>query len=263
MPTAMTFAAVLLGTALSDQEMSQQFEVEVQERLDLCEVAIGYHFEDRELLRCCLTHASAAKIRLDSNERLEFLGDSILGVIVCEELFRKFPDYPEGELTRIKSVLVSRATCARITDALGLEKLVIVGKGLAGAGIDNLPMSIRAAVFESIVAGVYLDGGLDKVRYLILKMMQEELELAGEPQNSKNYKSVLQQLSQKQFSDTPIYRLLDEKGPDNSKCFKVAAVIHSHVYAAAWGNSKKDAEQRAAQNALSEIQGKSVPHTVD
>ena len=243
--------------------MSEQFEAEVQERLNLCEEAIGYRFEDRELLRCCLTHASAAKVHLDSNERLEFLGDSILGVVVCEALYRKFPEYPEGELTRVKSVLVSRTICARVSDKLGLEKLVIVGKGLTGGGVENIPRSIRAAVFESIVAGVYLDGGLEKVRFLILKLMQSELELAGEPQNSKNYKSVLQQLSQKQFGDTPIYRLLDEKGPDHSKCFKVSAVIHSQVYTSAWGNSKKDAEQHAAHNALSEIQGRPVPHMTE
>lgn len=241
--------------------MTEQFEAEVQERLNLCEEAIGYRFEDRDLLRRCLTHASAAKIRLESNERLEFLGDSILGLIICESLFQRYPEYPEGELTRIKSALVSRTTCARVSDKLGLDRIVIVGKGLAAGG--EIPQSIRAAIFESLIAGIYLDGGLEKVRFLIHKAMQSELDSAGEPHNSKNYKSVLQQLSQKQFADTPVYKLLDEKGPDHSKCFKVSAVISDRVFQAAWGNSKKDAEQSAAQNALAEIHNQPVPHSAD
>lgn len=122
-----------------------------------CERRIEYSFRDRELLRRCLTHSSIAPTRLESNERLEFLGDAILGAIVCEMLFQRFPDEPEGELTRIKSVVVSRTTCAKISGDLRLHECVLIGKGLSG--FHSVPSSVMAAVFESLIAGVYLDGG--------------------------------------------------------------------------------------------------------
>lgn len=230
-------------------------------RLQECEQALQYRFNDRHLLRRTLTHASVAATRLDSNERLEFLGDAILGMVVCETLFELFPDHPEGELTRIKSSLVSRTTCARISRVHGFDRFLFLGKGLIQR--SGLPMSILAAVFESLIAGVYLDGGLGEARALIRRLLAEEFEAAAGQHHGKNFKSMLQQLSQKSFGDTPSYQLLDEKGPDHSKCFKVSAVIGDRAFASAWGASKKEAEQRAAHNALSEIQGAPVPYVSD
>jgi ribonuclease-3 len=108
-----------------------------------------------------------------------------------------------------------------------------------------------------------LDGGIDEARTFIERVLAAEVERTAEREHSKNFKSLLQQLSQKTFGETPIYRLLDEKGPDHSKCFKVAAAIGPQLYAAAWGPNKKEAEQRAAQNALYEIEGKEIPHPAD
>lgn len=242
--------------------MSQTFEASPAESLlDECEQVLQYQFRDRRLLERCLTHASVARTRLDSNERLEFLGDAILGAVVCEALYHQFPDYPEGELTRIKSVLVSRQTCAMLTERLGLARFLRLGKGVGAH--DRIPSSILAGVIEALVAGVYLDGGADAAREFVARIMDAEITRAAELSHGKNFKSLLQQLSQKSFGETPVYRLLDEKGPDHSKCFKIAAYIGPQAYPAAWGASKKEAEQRAACNALFEIQGDELPFASD
>lgn len=231
------------------------------EMLDQCQAALEYSFQNRDLLRNCLTHASGANHRLASNERLEFLGDAILGAVVCEMLYHRFPEDAEGELTRIKSIVVSRSTCAKISLALALPRFLLLGKGLSVN--ESVPMSVAAAVFESLIAGVYLDGGLEPARRLIERVMAPEIELAGGIDHGRNYKSLLQQYAQKTVGETPVYRLLDEKGPDHSKCFKVAALIGQQTYHPAWGANKKAAEQRAAQNALYELEGKPIPYRAE
>jgi ribonuclease-3 len=242
--------------------MSRRVEVDhTDEMLQQCEAALGYQFANRDLLRNCLTHASGANHRLASNERLEFLGDAIMGAVICEMLYKLFPEETEGELTRIKSIVVSRSTCAKVSEAMGLPKSLLLGKGLSIN--ETVPMSVAAAAFESLVAGLYLDGGLAAAQRVIERVMGPEIELAGGVEHGRNYKSLLQQYAQKMFGETPIYRLLDEKGPDHSKCFKVAALIGQQSYHPAWGANKKAAEQRAAQNALYELEGKPVPHTAD
>ncbi len=242
--------------------MSRRVEVDLTDAMmEQCEVALDYRFQNRDLLRNCLTHASGANHRLASNERLEFLGDSILGAVVCEMLYQRFPEDTEGELTRIKSIVVSRSTCAKISETLALPKFLLLGKGLSVN--EMVPMSVAAAVFESLIAGVYLDGGLEAARRLVERVMGPEIELAGGVDHGRNYKSLLQQYAQKVFGETPVYRLLDEKGPDHSKCFKVAALIGQQTYHPAWGANKKAAEQRAAQNALYELEGKMIPHAAD
>ncbi|MFO1022214.1 MAG: ribonuclease III [Planctomycetales bacterium] len=231
------------------------------EMIARCEAMLRYEFRDKQLLQVCLTHASGARHRLVSNERLEFLGDAVLGMVVCEMLYRRFPEATEGDLTRIKSILVSRQTCARISLAMGCHEFLLVGKGLSTN--ESVPSSVVAAVLESLIAGVYMDGGLEAARRLIEEVMTTELELTIQHEQGKNYKSQLQQVAQRQFGETPLYRLLDEKGPDHSKCFKIAAMIGSLSYPAAWGPTKKEAEQRAAQNALSELQGREIPYAGD
>lgn len=231
-------------------ELSQIFEE--------CEAALDYHFRDRDLLLLCLTHASIARTRLHSNERLEFLGDAIMGAIVCEQLFELYPGKTEGELTRIKSVIVSRSTCARLSMDLGLHRCVLLGKGLSDN--ETIPSSIMAAVFESLVAGVYLDGGFDAARLLVRRLMAPEIERTVETSHGKNYKSLLQQLVQKNNRATPVYQLLDEKGPDHSKCFHVAVLVGTEMFTAAWGPNKKEAEQRAAENAWNQLQGQPPPY---
>ena len=222
-----------------------------------CEEILDYQFRDKRFLRSALTHASGADHRLASNERLEFLGDSILGAIVCELLYLKFPEYLEGELTRIKSVVVSRRTCAKISQRLGFDEFLILGKGMGTQ--DQTPSSVLSDVFESLVGAIYLDGGMDAAKRFIVKHIEAEIEETVGGQMGSNYKSNLQQVAQKQFGETPTYLLLDEKGPDHSKCFKIAAQVGVHRYPPAWGRNKKDAEQRAAMNALSQLAGDPIP----
>ena len=229
----------------------------LEELLSACEETLGHQFRDRTLLRRCLTHSSIARTRLDSNERLEFLGDAILGTIVCELLFHRFPEKTEGELTRIKYVVVSRTTCAKLSADLRLGDYLQLGKGLSD--FDRIPLSIQAAVFESIVAGLYLDGGIDVARTFLVRMIGPEIDRTVESTHGRNYKSLLQQLVQKNQRGTPHYRLLDESGPDHSKCFKIAAVVGEEAYPPAWGPNKKEAEQRAAENAWCQLQGETPP----
>ncbi|MGE3806043.1 MAG: ribonuclease III [Gemmataceae bacterium] len=236
------------------QELSTNREAEV---LEECQKAIGYQFQQQEILRSALTHASGANTRLASNERLEFLGDSVLGLVVCDQLFQRFPDYQEGELTRVKSVVVSRRTCARISRQLNLGDFLFLGKGMHYHAA--VPASLLADVYESMVAAIYLDGGLEAARQFILQHMGAEIEQVAEGAHGGNYKSLLQQVAQREFGATPQYHLLDEKGPDHSKCFKIAAVIGRHAYTPAWGRNKKEAEQKAAMNALAEINGEPIP----
>ncbi|MEX0711547.1 MAG: ribonuclease III [Pirellulales bacterium] len=244
--------------------MSQLSEPEMADlrlNLERCERRIGYVFKDKSLLHAALTHASGASHRLVSNERLEFLGDAILGAVVCEVLYRQYPEHLEGDLTKIKSVVVSRQTCAKISEALGLEKFLLLGKGMTTH--PSVPPSLLADVFESLVAAIYLDGGDDASRAFIETYMGPEIELAAGGDHSGNYKSLLQQLAQREFGNTPTYQLLDEKGPDHSKCFKMAAQIGRNRFQPAWGRNKKEAEQRSARNALSELNGEPVPFPSD
>src|SRR5688500_17371399 len=191
--------------------------------MERCEHRVGYTFRDKRLLRAAFTHASGAEHRLASNERLEFLGDSILGMVVCEMLFRQYPQYLEGELTKLKSVVVSRQTCAKISEALGLQEFLILGKGMTTN--PTVPPSVLADVFESLIAAIYLDGGEPAAREFLHTYIGPELELAATGELGVNYKSLLQQYSQREFGNTPTYHMLDEKGPDHSKCFKMVAQV--------------------------------------
>jgi ribonuclease-3 len=128
---------------------------------------------------------------------------------------------------------------------------------------DETPSSVFADVFESLIGAIYLDGGMEAAKQFIVRHIDAEIESTVEGGGSVNYKSNLQQVSQRQFGETPTYHLLDEKGPDHSKCFKMSAQIGRHLYAPAWGRNKKDAEQRAAMNALSELAGDPIPFQSD
>ena len=212
---------------------------------------IGHAFGDAELLRRALTHASLTDDRLDSNERLEFLGDAVLGMVVCEYLHDHFPELLEGEMTKVKSMVVSRRTCAELAVEMGLGEVLMLGKGMASRG--DLPLSVAAAVYESVVGAVYVDGGLEAARGLILRGLEDRIHHAVACGHHSNFKSVLQQIAQQAFGQTPTYALLDEQGPDHAKCFEMAVSIGPRRFEACWGPSKKQAEQEAALRALEEL----------
>jgi ribonuclease-3 len=215
------------------------------------EKLLGYTFKNPNLLKESLTHASVADHRLLSNERMEFLGDAVLDLIICDALYKKFPDYLEGDLTKVKSAVVSRRTCAEVSIETGLIDLLVIGKGISSR--EEMPSSLAAAVYESIVAAIYLDGGFDEVKAYVLRTMTPKMESIASNTHQQNYKAVLQQHAQKAMGATPIYELLDEKGPDHSKCFEVCVSIDGKKFTSAWGPNKKMAEQKAALQALEEL----------
>jgi len=222
-----------------------------EEALQQIEQIIGYKFSNRNLLHKAFTHSSAVDNRLLSNERLEFLGDTVLAVVVCQTLFERFPVYLEGDLTKIKSMLVSRRTCARLARQLELQKFLKVGKGMTGS--RALPSSLAAGLLEAIIAAIYIDGSFAVVRDFILKIFGSLINQADAEQAQGNFKSLLQQYAQQQFNVTPVYELMDEKGPDHSKCFEAEVVVAKRHFPSAWGTNKREAEQKAALNALIEL----------
>ena len=212
---------------------------------------LGYQFKDSALLDTALTHASCADDRRHSNERLEFLGDSVLGLVICHHVYDQYPEKLEGELTILKSAVVSRKTCAAISNETGLTALISVGPGMDKAG--RLPHSLAAGVFESVVGAIYLDGGFDAARQFILRATEKLVKLYASATNQQNYKSILQQHTQRTSGGTPVYEVLAESGPDHDKSFCIRVLTAGRTFESAWGQTKKQAEQQAAFNALREL----------
>lgn len=183
-------------------------------------------------------------------------------MVVCDELFRRFADWMEGDLTKVKSVVVSRRVCALIADEIGLSDLLILGNGIDAR--TDLPTSLRAAVFEAVIGAIYLDGGVKAAERFILEGITPHIDRCIASESQENFKSVLQQHAQRWLSATPLYETLDEQGPDHCKCFEVCVVIGRERFPSAWGPSKKAAEQEAAKRAMDVIRGDGrVPASAD
>jgi len=221
------------------------------DNLERCQQTLEYRFKDVKLLDRALTHSSIKSSTCPSNERMEFLGDAILGMIVSEHLFSCFPEYDEGDLTKIKSVVVSSPTLAQVVQRKGLHNYVSVGKGILKK--RTIPRSILANLFEAIIAAIYLDSGIQYAKKFVLDNLSDEIVHVLQNQHQRNWKSILQQYSQKHFAATPTYEVVQEDGPDHSKNFEVTAKVGGRAFKAAWGNSKKEAEQNAAREALVEL----------
>jgi len=231
--------------------------VEENQRLGLCQERIGYQFKDTQLLERALTHSSGATTRLHSYERLEFLGDAVLGLVVCEFLYLKYPEETEGNLTHRKSTIVSRDMCAQWCRQMGLDAFLMVGKGVSNGGVSN---NIIGDIFEAVLGAMYVDGGMEPVKRLVWTRLEETIPALAEQEKNSHLKSQFQQHCQKVFAVTPHYLVVDEQGPDHCKCFKVAARVHDRIFPAAWANTKKEAEQKAAANALALLSGDPVPY---
>lgn len=218
------------------------------------EEKLGYSFRNPALLENALTHSSCAnesRGKLQSNERLEFLGDSILGMVVAEYLFRNHPDLPEGELTRIRAALVCEESLVEVAHALGLGSYLMLGKGEEAGGGRNRP-SIQADGVEAVLAAVYLDGGIGSTRKIIQKYIlnREVAGLAG----TRDYKTALQELVQRESGQVLQYRLVGAEGPDHNKQFFVAVDLNGTSIGEGQGRSKKDAEQMAAKAAIETLE---------
>jgi ribonuclease-3 len=220
------------------------------------EEKIGYHFFDKELLVTALTHKSYIYYFKQnytySNERLEFLGDAVLGLVISEILMSKFPKEHEGTLTKIKSHIVSRQTLHKIADRLNLGEFILLGKSEFTSDNHNKKSIISDAV-ESLIGAIYLDGDLEAAKLFIKKHFSEFIV---KPENNmffEDYKSLLQEKVQKKFKVKPEYRLVKEEGLEHKKIFFVQTVIKGVPYGSGKGNSKKQAEQNAAKETLKQL----------
>lgn len=219
------------------------------------ELAIGYRFKNITLLQNALTHSSYANEywhdSLKSNERLEFMGDAILGMVVAEYLYRNFPDRPEGELTRMRADMVCEQALARVANRLELGKHLLLGHGEEqGGGRDRA--SILADAVESVIAACFIDGGMEPARKFV-----ENFVLCDVPVtrlHNMDYKTALQELVQKKKNQVLSYELTGEEGPDHNKCFRVSVSLNGKVIGNGIGSSKKRAEQDAARMALEHLQ---------
>ena len=214
------------------------------------EERLGYQFKNRALLENALTHSSYAnehrEAGLTSNERLEFLGDSVLGMVVADHLFREHPDMPEGELTRTRAALVCEGSLVEVARNLELGKYLRLGKGEDAGGGRERP-SILADATEAVLAALYLDGGIAQARRAIRTLiLGNEEEMSA----SRDYKTALQELVQRESGRTLHYRLVGESGPDHAKCFSVEVELDGVTVGAGEGRTKKAAEQNAARAAI-------------
>jgi len=233
------------------KEKTSALEREREKKLALCEQALGHAFRDRKLLALALTHSSLRDPWTHSNERLEFLGDSVLGLVVAEHLFRSHPDLQEGELTRLKSLTVSTEALIALGKKLGLGTYLRVGKGIRRG--RAVPTSLIANTVEAVVGAMYLDAGFAAARERVLDWIGADLAALPARSKTLNFKAALQQSSQRIFARHPSYVVVDCTGPDHKKEFVVAARIGERDFPPAKGKTKKIAEQRAARLALRQL----------
>lgn len=214
---------------------------------------IGYHFQNIGLLEHALTHSSYANEHrsagITSNERLEFLGDSVLGMVVAEHLFAKHPNMPEGELTRARAALVCESSLYEVAHVLGLGRCLRLGKGEDAGGGRTRP-SILADATEAMLAAVYLDGGIEAVKMIIRTFI---LDKEKEKTIDRDYKTALQELVQRNPGQVVSYRLIDETGPDHARVFVMEVSVDGKPAGIGRGRSKKEAEQMSAKAALEKM----------
>ena len=220
------------------------------------ELRIDYPFKDKTLLALAFTHRSFCNENKDvseHNERLEFLGDSILNLLIADYLYRYLPKTPEGELSYLRSRLVEASSCVLYVQKLELESYLLLGKGERmndGRGRD----SILADLFEAIIGAIYLDGGLQAAKRFLFKNFSPEIDqILKTP--VQNFKAQLQDKVQKQYKEGPVYDVIAETGPDHSKNFIITVSVQGEVIGKGEGNSKKEAQQNAAENGLKKLYG--------
>ena len=220
--------------------------------MDSLEKKIGHSFRDRALLTTALTHSSYAnenRGRGECNERLEFLGDSVLGMVVADALFRRFPELPEGRMTRLRAQLVCEESLHRVASELGLGEYVRLGRGEEHTG-GRRRTSILADAVEAVIAAMYLDGGLETAKAFIERQILSALDGAGPVMRVEDCKTELQELVQKKSGQSLSYELLGESGPDHDKTFTSQVSLNGRPVGSGSGRTKKEAEQAAARAAL-------------
>ena len=221
--------------------------------ISLLEKAIGYEFKDKHLLKLALTHSSFANENkedpVDYNERLEFLGDAVLGVIISRYVYEHHLEDREGELTKTRSKIVCESTLAECAKAIDLGKYMFFGKGEAATGGASRK-SILADAFEALLAAIYLDSDFQTVEKIIFELMADKIKMAEAGLIVDDYKTYLQELIQVNKDNRLKYELLEESGPDHRKLFKTAVKLNGRIIGKGEGRSKKESEQEAAKHAL-------------
>ena len=221
------------------------------------ETKLGYQFQNPKLLDHALTHSSYANEHhlgsISSNERLEFLGDSVLGMIVADHLYRTFPDLPEGDLTRIRANLVCEGSLVLVAKEWDLGRYLKLGKGENACGGRSRP-SILADAVEAVLAAVFLDGGLAYDRDIIQRFLLDRMEQVNRA--SRDHKTYLQELVQRKSGQVLSYELIGESGPDHNKTFQMQVLLNGQPIGQGTGHSKKEAEQAAANAAIERLEGK-------
>ena len=221
------------------------------------ETKLGYQFQNPKLLDHALTHSSYANEHhlgsISSNERLEFLGDSVLGMIVADHLYRTFPDLPEGDLTRIRANLVCEGSLVLVAKEWDLGRYLKLGKGKNACGGRSRP-SILADAVEAVLAAVFLDGGLEHDRDIIQRFLLDRMEQVNRA--SRDHKTYLQELVQRKSGQVLSYELIGESGPDHNKTFQMQVLLNGQPIGQGTGHSKKEAEQAAANAAIERLAGK-------
>ena len=221
------------------------------------ETKLGYQFQNPKLLDHALTHSSYANEHhlgsISSNERLEFLGDSVLGMIVADHLYRTFPDLPEGDLTRIRANLVCEGSLVLVAKEWDLGRYLKLGKGENACGGRSRP-SILADAVEAVLAAVFLDGGLAHDRDIIQRFLLDRMEQVDRA--SRDHKTYLQELVQRKSGQVLSYELIGESGPDHNKTFQMQVLLNGQPIGQGTGHSKKEAEQAAANAAIERLEGK-------
>ncbi len=217
------------------------------------EEKLGYTFHNRELLKGALYHSSYAnehrELGIESNERLEFLGDAVLGLVTAEDLFRKHPDLPEGDLTRIRAALVCEESLHETAQSLDLGAYLKLGRGEESGGGRQRP-SILADATESVFAAVYLDGGMEEARRIIHRVLLDREQEEVVEERRRDYKTVLQEFVQRRANQELRYQMVGSSGPDHAKVFEACVTINGEEVGRGTGHSKKEAEQAAARSAL-------------
>jgi len=226
-----------------------------QINLDKVQEIIGYRFNELSLLRLALTHRSYASTSDDadqSNERMEFLGDSVLGLVIAHQLFKDHPDWREGELTKVKALLVNETTLAEIGKEIGLNQHIFLSIDEDKSGGSERSSIVSDAV-ESVIAAVYMDGGLDAARKFVLEQIYTRKANVVADRSQRNYKGELLELVQGKGESMPRYDVVSESGPDHDKTFNVVVSINGRALGSGIGSSKKEAEQKAAAEALERL----------
>jgi ribonuclease-3 len=217
---------------------------------------LGYEFQDSSLLQAALIHTSYVNERpgrgLNSNERLEFLGDAVLGVVVAHRLYELRPESPEGELTVLRAWLVRQSTLARWARQLGIGPHLLLGRGESRGGGRDRP-ALLSRGFEALIGSIFLDGGLDSAQSVLLPLIDQEIQVGFSPQRVVDAKSRLQQVTQARFESTPIYSMVEHTGPGHAPIFVVEVKAGPDVVARGSGHSKRAAQQTAAHAALQKL----------